>query len=272
MLVKKKELTRRKRKVVVKDKRHDRKFSQLRIETIQRHYRNGHYMEDIAKVMGISLASVSKYCRGIERGTTTAGERDEFRDLFRGSKLQALPAALNARPNRVEDVQRQAQTTRETTKEVVRVVEVQPVASSTGGPQHELPSEVVRTIRLYSGTLLVSQRDNQSVIAFTTPPSSTKGVVVLTASGPSFRVRLFTESQYNENYSRGNNTDTWRSPKVVTMTEEVTLPHNGKWFLLFRADITSEDQKTISVELSLKTTVSSSDPPATVPLWVGPSF
>lgn len=253
-----------KRKNVIKDKRGVRKFSPLLIETMQRHYRNGHSMEDIAAVMGRSLASISKYCRGIQRGAGPVVEKDEDKDLFR---RHVLSAVLKAGPSRVEPVQRHYQTTRETPREIV--IKVQPAAGSDGSSSDKPPSEVVRTTRLYSGTLPVSSTDSQ-LIAFTAPPSNTRSVLVLTASGPCFYARLFTESQYSEYFTRGRETDTWRSPKVTTITQELILPYYGNWRLVFWADYWSDGEKTISVDVSLRTTMSSSTPPAVVPCWVGP--
>jgi hypothetical protein len=265
----KKQLTKTKRKIVVKDKRHHRRFDQFVIETIQRHYQNDHSMEDIAKVMGMSLASVSKYCRGIERGTPPAGEEDEFESVFKGSKLQAVPVAPISRPNRGELAQ-QHPVVQERPKEIVKIIEVQPVAGSIGSSSDKPPSVVVRTTRLFSGTLLGSGVNTQ-LVAFTTPPH--KSALVLTASGPIFHAILFTEFQYSQYYKeemRGDEEDTWRSPKVTAITQELNLPYYGKWFLVFYDDSRSDDRKAINIEVSLETTTSSLTPPAAIPCWVGP--
>jgi len=264
------QLTKRKRKIAVEDKRRDRGIDQFLIETIQRHYRNGHSMEDIAKVMARSLATVSKYCWGIERGTPPAGHWDKFDDMLRGLKLpelQAVPVAPNSRPNRGELAQ-QHPAVQERPKEIVKIIEIQPAASSIRSSPDKPPSEVVRTTRLFSGTLLGPGVDTQ-LIAFTAPPTN-KSVLVLTASGPIFHARLFTEFQYSQYYKEEDEKDTWISPKVTAITQELTLQYYGKWFLVLYNDSRSDDQKTINVEVSLKTTMSNLTPPAAIPCWVGP--
>jgi len=168
-------------------------------------------MEDIAKVMGRSLASISKYCRGIERGAARLVENDEVKDLFRRHVLSAVPSAG---PSRVEPVQRHHQTTRETPREIV--IEVQPAAGSDGSSSDKPPSEVVWKTRLHTGALLLTESDPQ-LIGFTVPPSSTKIVLSLTASGPLFHARLFTELQYSHYYSRRNEPDTEESNQVIIL-------------------------------------------------------
>ncbi len=116
------------------------------------------------------------------------------------------------------------------------------------------PSPVFRTLKVFSGTLVVSAK-RPGVISFIVPSSSVGAVLDVTASGPAFIVRILSERQRNENQSWGTNTATWTSPLVSMISKELNLPQVGRWLLVIRCDSPPEAQILVSVEASLRVSI-----------------